>query len=175
MNNPDLSRIVNRINNTESSLMRKLILSIPEDEKPKNIKMYEEPFSFNTAENAAFVGKVIKDIERTEKKKIRKICVISSAFSLKRTILTFKKKLPGIEIVGCPSTQDLADRGISLNKDALMTNDYNRKQILLEPEKCQKYTRDVYDELLVNMVDEELAKKIVENQLKNVPIDNDIE
>ena len=94
---------------------------------------------------------------------------------MKRTLLTFKKKLPEVEIIGCPSTQDLVDRDISLNKDALMNNDYNRKQILLEPEKCQKYTRDVYDELLINLVNEKLAKKIVENQLKNVPIDNDIE
>ena len=174
INNPDLARQINRINHTESSLMRKLINSIPEDEKPKGMKIYEEPFSFNTAENAEFVGKVIKDIERTEHRNISKICVITSAFCMKRTLLTFKKKIPGVTTIGCPSTQDLSDRGISLKKEELMGNTYNRTQILLEPEKCQKYTRDVYDEFLINLVDEEFAKKIVENQLKNVPIDNEI-
>ena len=111
---------------TESEFMRLIILT---NGGLRGVKFFHEPFSYTTRENMLYTNEVIKSgLESGELEKADKLLIVTSAFHCRRALLTFKKMFPNAQIVVCPATKDMEDRGIELGRQ-MLENDYYKQQI----------------------------------------------
>ena len=101
-------------------------------------KIFLENNSSNTRENIVNSMGVMQE----RKEDITSVMIITSCFHCKRTELTFKKFFPDVEVKACPSTKDLYDNGITLDKESLMSNQYYRQEIRNELRGIVEYSRN---------------------------------
>ena len=124
----------------ESELMKKILFTLGE---VPPLDVFEESSSNNTPENAKFSEKLLEDLEKRGRvDNIQRVMLITSCFHCRRAMLTFRKSFPkGVEVLVCPGTWDLAQNGLKLTKEDLLSNPYYQKQIYRELSQIITYTR----------------------------------
>ncbi len=147
---------------TEVQFMQLIILS---NGGLKGAKMLHEPFSTTTKQNMEYTTRLLEILTRgNEGSPVRRMIIVTSSFHCRRSYLTFKKQFPNIEVVVCPSTLDLTDRGLSI--DRMLESDYYRTQIARECDAIINYSRNgsIADVELSDLVGEEVARRIERRQ-----------
>ena len=148
---------------SEAELMKLIVIS---NGGLSNTKIFHEPFSYNTRENIEYGRTLINELlKRKEINKLERMIIVTSSFHCKRAYLTFKKAFQDIEILACPATLDLEDRGTSLGR-AMLSNAYYNKQIHLECNAIVNYSKNgsILDAELIDLVPKEVAFEIEERQ-----------
>ena len=148
---------------SEANMMKLIIIS---NGGLVNTKIFHEPFSYNTRENIEYAKTLINGLlKRKEIEKLNRMIIVTSSFHCKRAYLTFKKAFSDVDILVCPATKDLEDRGTSLGK-AMLSNTYYNKQIHLECDAIINYSRNgsILDAELCEIVPKEVAEKIEAKQ-----------
>ena len=130
--------IENNLNKSEADIGLKIIKACSEIGRIDPDKIFLENNSSNTRENIVNSMRVMQDREED----IRSVMIITSCFHCKRTELTFKKFFPDVEVQACPSTKDLYDNGITLEKESLMSNPYYRQEVRNELRGIVEYSRN---------------------------------
>lgn len=130
--------IEKNLNESEADIGLKIIKACSEIGRIDPDKIFLENNSSNTRENIVNSMRVMQD----RKEDIRSVMIITSCFHCKRTELTFKKFFPDVEVKACPSTKDLYDNGITLDKESLMSNPYYRQEVRNELKGIVEYSRN---------------------------------
>ena len=157
--------IENNLNQSEADIGLKIIKACSEIGRIDPDKIFLENNSSNTRENIVNSMKIMQEKLKEqgketnkEKEEIKSVMIITSCFHCKRTELTFKKFFPDVEVQACPSTKDLYDNGITLDKESLMSNAYYRQEIRNELRGIVEYSRNG------SIADEEIVEKGIEKE-----------
>ncbi|MBQ9266795.1 MAG: YdcF family protein [Clostridia bacterium] len=136
-------RLKQALNETEAQIAYKImkasqdVVSIPDD------KMFLEKDSMNTVQNLQYSRKLLDELQEEGKvHKVKKIMVITSSFHCRRAILSFKKYFPDAEVMACPSTLDLKNRGLEIDRNSLMADRYYMQQFKNEASAIVNYTKN---------------------------------
>lgn len=152
---------------TEAEFMKLIIIS---NGGLNGAKFFHEPFSSNTKENMIYTKRYIDSlIKNGAIEKVDRIMVVTSSFHCRRATLTFKKNLPNIEILACPTTLDLIGRGTSLGPE-MMENEYYRKQINNECNALVNYAKNgsIEDAELEEFLPSDVVKSIISHQNEQI-------
>jgi hypothetical protein len=110
--------IEKNLNESEADIGYKIIKACSEIGHIEEDRIFLENNSSNTRENILNSMMTAKEkLKDKEKEDIKSVMIITSCFHCKRTELTFKKYFPDIEVKACPSTKDLTDNGLTLDKE----------------------------------------------------------
>lgn len=124
-----------------------------------------ESNSANTLQNVVFTRNIIDDlVVNCGVDKPKRLMLITSPFHCRRACLTFKKYFPDCEIIACPSTAGMVNKGIPFTKEALMANPYYSKQFRNECDAIINYSKkgDIADFDIKTIVGERRASQIEE-------------
>ena len=147
---------------TEAQFMQLIILT---NGGLKGAKIFHEPFSFDTKQNMEYTKGFLKTSQRTgEIPNIGRMIIVTSSFHCRRAYLTFKKQFPNVEIAVCPSTVDLTDRGLSLER--MLESNYYSTQVSRECQAIINYSRNgsIADVDLSELIGAEAARRIEATQ-----------
>lgn len=149
---------------TEAEFMNLIIIT---NGGLKDVKILREPFSDNTRQNMENT-KVLLDnvVERGELEKLNRMIIVTSSFHCRRAYLTFKKQFPNVDLLVCPATKDLEDKGLELGKK-MLESDYYKQQINNECNAIINYSKNgsIYDSKLEEILPAEIAKRIEKAQV----------
>ena len=136
-------------------------------------KIFFEDKSENTVQNLMLSKELLDSLQREGKiDTINSLMIITSSYHCRRAELCFKKYFPEIDVISCPSTKDVTDKGLSLNQHDLMADNYYMGEIRKEIEAIINYTRNgsISDADINCYLDSNTANaiesKINENSLK---------
>ena len=122
-----------------------------------NDKIFIESNSKNTIENMKYSKEMLDNLKKSGQiSDIKRVMIITSSFHCKRAMLSMKKYFPDVEVMSCPSTNDLTEKGSIFNKESMMKNPYYMDQFRKELNAIVSYTRNgsIYDdEIDVNIRD----------------------
>lgn len=147
-------KIEENLTKSEAEIGYKIIQACKEIVDIDDDKILFEGKSKNTIENVQFS----KDIMCSKMPSIKRIMLITSCFHCKRAELTFKKYFPEVEVMTCPSTKDIKERGASLDKETLMSNPYYMGEIKKELNAIVSYSKKGI------IADEEIDKSIFDSK-----------
>lgn len=143
---------------TEAELCYKILYNNSDSFKIPKRDLLFDVYSNNSGENAKYSKYVIDFFQREENKKIKRCIIITSAFHIKRALLTFKKIFPEIEFIGAPATNDLKRNNVYL--ETICDDKYYRKQIIDEYDRIIKYVEKeiLFDERVHERLESELKQ-----------------
>ena len=128
---------------TEAEIAKKIVKACRETINIDENKIFLESQSGNTRENIENSIKMMqKLIKEGKAEDIKSVMIITSCFHCKRVTMQFKKYFPDIDVRACPSTKDLADNGLTLDRESLMSNPYYKAQIRKELEGIVAYSKN---------------------------------
>lgn len=111
-------------------------------EIPEN-RMFFEQESLNTVQNLKYSKRLLDDLQENGKAdEIKRIMVITSSFHCRRAVLSFKKYFPNIDVIACPSTLDIKNKGLDLSKGRLINDSYYMKQFKNEINAIVNYSKN---------------------------------
>lgn len=124
-----------------------------------------ESNSINTLQNVLFTRNIIEDlVVNCGVDKPKRLMIITSPFHCRRACLTFKKYFPNCDVIACPSTAGMINKGVPFTKEALMANPYYSKQFRNECDAIINYSRkgDIADIDIEQVIGERRASQIEE-------------
>ena len=124
-----------------------------------------ESNSINTLQNVLFTRNIIDDlVANCGVDKPKRLMIITSPFHCRRACLTFKKYFPNCDVIACPSTAGMVNKGVPFTKEALMANPYYSKQFRNECDAIINYSRkgDIADMDIEQVIGERRASQIEE-------------
>jgi uncharacterized SAM-binding protein YcdF (DUF218 family) len=151
---------------TEEQFMRLILIT---NGGLEGAKIYHDPFSTNTKENALYIGKVFETIKKEQDLDVEKIMMVTSSFHCTRSKLNFMKLFPGLKVRACPSTEDMKELGVPLSREMMKNKQYH-DYVVGEAKKIIDYSRkgDIADVELTELVSPEIAKEIEARQRQEV-------
>lgn len=129
--------IENNLNKSEADIGLKIIKACSEIGNIDKEKILLENNSSNTKENILNSMQIASSLEN-----IKRVMIITSSFHCKRAKLSFKKYFPDVEVEVCPSTKDLSDNGVTLEKESYMSKHYYRQQVRNELKGIIDYSKN---------------------------------
>lgn len=124
-----------------------------------------ETGSVNTIQNVLFTRNIIDDlVVNCGIDKPKRLMLITSPFHCRRACLTFKKYFPDCDVIACPSTAGMVNKGVPFTKEALMGHEYYSKQFRNECDAIINYSRkgDIADIDISGVVGPRRASEIEE-------------
>ena len=124
-----------------------------------------ESNSINTLQNVLFTRNIIDDlVANCGVDKPKRLMIITSPFHCRRACLTFKKYFPNCDVIACPSTAGMVNKGVPFTKEALMANPYYSKQFRNECDAIINYSRkgDIADMDIEQVIGERRDSQIEE-------------
>ena len=122
-----------------------------------------ESNSINTLQNVLFTRNMIDDlVVNCGIDKPKRLMIITSPFHCRRACLTFKKYFPDCDVIACPSTAGMLNKGVPFTKEALMANPYYSKQFRNECDAIINYSKkgDIADINIEDLLGERRASQI---------------
>ena len=136
-------KIQENLNSPETDIGYKMIKSCKDIIRIDDDKIFFEPDSKNTIENMKNSKELIDNLVLSGKiPEVKRIMIITSVYHCKRAILSFKKYFPDTEVMACPSTNDITEKGSKLDKESLMKNPFFINQFKKELNAIVSYTRN---------------------------------
>ena len=152
-------QILKNMDLTEAEVAKKIVNACRTIVDIDENKIFLENKSKNTRENIENSMEMMQELLKEGKvEDVKSVMIITSCFHCKRVEMQWKKYYPFVNVKACPSTKDLDDNGISLERDSLTSNAYYKTQIRKELEGIIAYTRNG------TIVDEEIKWASLEKE-----------
>lgn len=167
-------RLKQALDESEAEIAYKIMKAAQEAVNIPDDKLFFEQESLNTIQNLDYSKVLLDELQDSGKiGEIKRIMVITSAYHCRRSMLSFKKFFTDVEVMVCPSTLDIKEKGLQLKKDDLMKNNFFMNKCRNEINAIVNYTRNknIADAKIEDVIDDkDVVRRIIMHQEFGVEI-----